>query len=36
MLGRRTDVLAWNTLGHALLAGHPDPSARTTRRAART
>ncbi|ANZ14018.1 putative transcriptional regulator [Streptomyces noursei ATCC 11455] len=24
MLGRRTDVLAWNTLGHALLAGHLD------------
>ncbi|MFD9791506.1 helix-turn-helix domain-containing protein [Streptomyces sp. NPDC059070] len=22
VLGRRTDVLAWNTLGHALLAGH--------------
>ncbi|MFE2378044.1 helix-turn-helix domain-containing protein [Streptomyces sp. NPDC059398] len=25
VLGRRTDVLAWNTLGHALLAGHLDP-----------
>ncbi|MFD8788324.1 helix-turn-helix domain-containing protein [Kitasatospora sp. NPDC059599] len=25
VLGRRTDVLAWNTLGHALLAGHVDP-----------
>ncbi|MEU4313957.1 helix-turn-helix transcriptional regulator [Nocardia sp. NPDC024068] len=24
VLGRRTDVLAWNTLGHALLAGHLD------------
>ncbi|MEU5578888.1 helix-turn-helix transcriptional regulator [Streptomyces huasconensis] len=22
VLGRRTDVLAWNTLGHALFAGH--------------
>ena len=22
VLGRRTDVLAWNALGHALLAGH--------------
>jgi transcriptional regulator with XRE-family HTH domain len=25
VLGRRTDVLAWNALGHALLAGHLDP-----------
>lgn len=24
VLGRRTDVLAWNTLAHALLAGHLD------------
>lgn len=24
VLGRRTDVLAWNHLGHALLAGHVD------------
>ncbi|SCF63189.1 transcriptional regulator, XRE family [Streptomyces sp. Ncost-T10-10d] len=24
VLGRRTDVLAWNSLGHALLAGHLD------------
>nr|MDT0523915.1 NADH-quinone oxidoreductase subunit H [Streptomyces sp. DSM 41633] len=24
VLGRRTDVLAWNELGHALLAGHVD------------
>ncbi|MFJ2738136.1 helix-turn-helix domain-containing protein [Streptomyces sp. NPDC087440] len=24
VLGRRTDVLAWNTLGHALLASHLD------------
>jgi hypothetical protein len=24
--GRRSDVLAWNTLGHALLAGHVDPT----------
>ncbi|MFE4394392.1 helix-turn-helix domain-containing protein [Streptomyces sp. CB02056] len=24
VLGRRTDVLAWNALGHALLAGHVD------------
>ncbi|KAA2265680.1 helix-turn-helix domain-containing protein [Solihabitans fulvus] len=24
VLGRRTDALAWNTLGHALLAGHLD------------
>ncbi|MEY9912894.1 transcriptional regulator with XRE-family HTH domain [Catenulispora sp. MAP12-49] len=27
LLGRRTDVLAWNSLGHALLAGHLDPLA---------
>jgi transcriptional regulator with XRE-family HTH domain len=27
LLGRRNDVLAWNTLGHVLLAGHLDPSA---------
>jgi transcriptional regulator with XRE-family HTH domain len=27
VLGRRTDVLAWNELGHALLAGHLDPAA---------
>ena len=27
VLGRRTDVLAWNALGHALLAGHLDPRA---------
>ncbi|MEV5281491.1 helix-turn-helix transcriptional regulator [Streptomyces sp. NPDC051993] len=26
VLGRRTDVLAWNALGHALLAGHLDPA----------
>ncbi|GAA1295788.1 helix-turn-helix transcriptional regulator [Saccharothrix xinjiangensis] len=25
--GRRSDVLAWNPLGHALLAGHVDPTA---------
>lgn len=25
VLGRRTDVLAWNELGHLLLAGHMDP-----------
>ena len=25
VLGRRTDVLAWNALGHALLAGHLHP-----------
>lgn len=24
VIGRRTDVLAWNDLGHALLAGHVD------------
>jgi transcriptional regulator with XRE-family HTH domain len=27
VLGRRTDVLAWNQLGHALLAGHIDRTA---------
>jgi transcriptional regulator with XRE-family HTH domain len=27
VLGRRTDVLAWNDLGHALLAGHVDRTA---------
>lgn len=27
VLGRRTDVLAWNPLAHALLAGHFDPAA---------
>ncbi|SHF61820.1 helix-turn-helix transcriptional regulator [Streptoalloteichus hindustanus] len=27
VLGRRTDVLAWNALGHALLAGHLDRTA---------
>jgi transcriptional regulator with XRE-family HTH domain len=26
VLGRRTDVLAWNELGHSLLAGHIDPA----------
>jgi transcriptional regulator with XRE-family HTH domain len=26
VLGRRTDVLAWNELGHSLLAGHVDPA----------
>jgi transcriptional regulator with XRE-family HTH domain len=25
VLGRRTDVLVWNELGHSLLAGHIDP-----------
>nr|WP_042195220.1 helix-turn-helix transcriptional regulator [Kibdelosporangium sp. MJ126-NF4]CEL21810.1 putative DNA-binding protein [Kibdelosporangium sp. MJ126-NF4]CTQ92590.1 putative DNA-binding protein [Kibdelosporangium sp. MJ126-NF4] len=25
--GRYTDILAWNRLGHALLAGHLDPAA---------
>ncbi|MCD0449884.1 helix-turn-helix transcriptional regulator [Actinocorallia sp. API 0066] len=25
VLGGRTDVLAWNTLGHAFFAGHLDP-----------
>lgn len=27
LLGRRNDILAWNSLGHALLAGHVDPEA---------
>jgi transcriptional regulator with XRE-family HTH domain len=27
LLGRRNDVLAWNPLGHALLAGHLPPDA---------
>ncbi|MGW8575140.1 helix-turn-helix transcriptional regulator [Streptomyces niveus] len=27
VLGRRTDVLAWNPPAHALLAGHLDPAA---------
>lgn len=27
VVGRRSDVLAWNPLGHALLAGHVDPTA---------
>jgi transcriptional regulator with XRE-family HTH domain len=27
VMGRRTEVLAWNRLGHALLAGHCDPEA---------
>ncbi|GGP85795.1 helix-turn-helix domain-containing protein [Saccharothrix coeruleofusca] len=27
LLGRRTDVLAWNPLGHALFAGHLDQDA---------
>ncbi|MFJ9946272.1 helix-turn-helix domain-containing protein [Kitasatospora sp. NPDC091207] len=26
-VGRRNEVLAWNPLGHALLAGHLDPAA---------
>ncbi|WP_036435036.1 helix-turn-helix transcriptional regulator [Mycobacterium sp. URHB0044] len=26
VLGRRTDVLAWNDLGHALTSGHVDPT----------
>ncbi|MUN36891.1 MULTISPECIES: helix-turn-helix transcriptional regulator [Actinomadura] len=26
VLGRRTEVLAWNPLAHALLAGHYDPA----------
>lgn len=26
VLGRRTDVLAWNPAGHALFAGHLDPA----------
>jgi transcriptional regulator with XRE-family HTH domain len=29
VLGRHTDVLAWNQLGHALLAGHLDRDAPT-------
>ncbi|WP_326809282.1 helix-turn-helix transcriptional regulator [Streptomyces sp. NBC_01775] len=27
VLGRRSDALAWNRLGHALFAGHLDPGA---------
>jgi transcriptional regulator with XRE-family HTH domain len=27
VLGRRSDVLAWNRAGHALFAGHMDPQA---------
>lgn len=27
VMGRRSDVLAWNPLGHALLAGHLSPDA---------
>jgi transcriptional regulator with XRE-family HTH domain len=27
VLGRRTDVLAWNRMGHAVFAGHLDPAA---------
>jgi transcriptional regulator with XRE-family HTH domain len=27
VVGRRSDVLAWNRLGHALFAGHVDPGA---------
>ncbi|ONH61326.1 transcriptional regulator [Frankia sp. CcI49] len=27
LLGRRNDILAWNRLGHALLAGHLDAAA---------
>ncbi|MEV4517576.1 helix-turn-helix transcriptional regulator [Dactylosporangium sp. NPDC049525] len=27
LLGRRSDVLAWNRTGHALFAGHLDPAA---------
>ncbi|ONI85438.1 transcriptional regulator [Saccharothrix sp. ALI-22-I] len=27
VLGRRSDVLAWNSAGHALFAGHLDPAA---------
>ncbi|GAA4703827.1 helix-turn-helix transcriptional regulator [Promicromonospora umidemergens] len=30
VMGRRSDVLAWNPLGHALLAGHLEPGAPTT------
>lgn len=26
VVGRRTDILAWNALGHALFAGHVDPT----------
>jgi transcriptional regulator with XRE-family HTH domain len=29
LLGRRTEVLGWNTLGHRLLAGHYTPDAPT-------
>lgn len=29
VMGRRNDVLAWNELGHLLLAGHLDPDAPT-------
>jgi transcriptional regulator with XRE-family HTH domain len=29
VLGTRNDVLAWNRLGHLLLAGHLDPAAAT-------
>jgi hypothetical protein len=34
VLGRGTDVLAWNAMGHALFAGHvePDSPAEPTRR----
>jgi transcriptional regulator with XRE-family HTH domain len=31
VLGRHTHVLAWNRLGHALLAGHLDVNVRTDR-----
>lgn len=27
LIGRRSDVLAWNAQGHSLLAGHIDPTA---------
>ncbi|MFD8722245.1 helix-turn-helix domain-containing protein [Streptomyces sp. NPDC059629] len=27
VIGRRSDILAWNRLGHALFAGHLDPGA---------
>jgi hypothetical protein len=30
VLGRRSDVLAWNRLGHALFAGHVDVEAPRT------
>ncbi|MCK2245064.1 MULTISPECIES: helix-turn-helix domain-containing protein [unclassified Crossiella] len=30
ILGRHTDILAWNPLAHALLAGHLDPAAPDT------